>query len=142
LVKALCMREVSPAVIIHGLPDARAALAPGRPVTLLSARHAAGYAGCLWWCRVLQASGFTGTALLDCGTAPGRALEALKLGLRGVVLSCEPPAYAVIAELAAAQGALLLPVPPPALDLAQRGAARRLEGWLTPTPDDFARGIG
>ena len=38
-----------PAVVVHGLADAEAALAVGRPVTLLSAPGAALYAGCLWW---------------------------------------------------------------------------------------------
>ena len=118
------------AVIVHGLVDIRAALAPGRPVTLLSAPGAALYAGGLWWRELLAAAEYTGPALLDCGPAPGRAWEALKLGLRGVVLApC--PAWDQVAEYAAAQGALLLPAPPPALDFCSPGAAWRLEAWLT-----------
>ncbi|MGO9817726.1 MAG: hypothetical protein ACLPJJ_06075 [Acidocella sp.] len=117
------------AVIVHGLVDIRAALAPGRPVTLLSAPGAALYAGGLWWRELLAAADYAGPALLDCGPAPGRAWEALKLGLRGVVLApC--PAWDQVAEYAAAQGALLLPAPPPALDFCSPGAARRLEAWL------------
>jgi len=118
------------AVIVHGLVDIRAALAPGRPVTLLSAPGAALYAGGLWWRELLAAAEYTGPALLDCGPAPGRAWEALKLGLRGVVLApC--PAWDQVAEYAAAQGALLLPAPPSALDFCSPGGARRLEAWLT-----------
>lgn len=124
------MMEISPAVIIHSLAHARRALEPSLPVTLLSAPGAALYAGCLWWQKLLEQAEFKGTALLDCADAPGRALEALKLGLGGIVLQCPPAAFAVAAEIAAAQGALLLPHAPPALDLGQNGANRRLEAWL------------
>jgi hypothetical protein len=124
------MSELSQAVVVHGLSDARAALAVGRPVTLLSAPGAALYAGCLWWRELLAAAGYEGVALLDCGAAPGRAVEALRLGLRGIVLEAPPAAFDVVAKLAAAQGAVLLAVAPPALDLALPGAHRRLKSWL------------
>jgi hypothetical protein len=125
------MIQHQPAVIVHSLAHARQALAPARPVTLLSARGAAQFAGCLWWQELLAQSGHAGAALLDCGDAPGRALEALKLGLTGLVLRCPPPAFAVVAEIAAAQGAVLVAEAPPALDLAESGAARRLLPWLS-----------
>jgi hypothetical protein len=124
------MFEISPPIIVHSVPQTRLVLAYGRPVTLLSAPGAAEYAGCLWWKHLLTEAEFFGTALLDCGDAPGRALEALKLGLCGVILRCPPASYAVVAEIAAAQNALLLPQAPPALDLAQSGAARHMEQWL------------
>ena len=117
-------------VMVHGLADARVALAVGRPLTLLSAPGAAQYMGCLWWRELLAAAAFEGPALLDCADAPGRALEALKLGLRGVVLAAPPAAFALVAELATAQGALLLARAPPALDLGEAGAQRRLLAWL------------
>ncbi len=116
--------------MVHGLPDVRMALAVGRPLTLLSAPGAAQYMGCLWWRELLGAAGFDGPALLDCGDAPGRALEALRLGLRGLVLAAPPAAFAVVAQLAGLQGAVLLERAPPALDLAQPGAKRRLAAWL------------
>jgi hypothetical protein len=125
------MIQHQPAVIVHSLAHARQALAPARPVTLLSARGAARYAGCLWWQELLAQSGHAGPALLDCGDAPGRALEALKLGLTGLVLRCPPPAFAVVAEIAAAQRAVLMAEAPPALDLAESGAVRRLLSWLS-----------
>jgi len=127
-----------PAVIIHGLADARAALAPHRPVTLLSAPGAASYAGCGWWRAVVAAAlaGHPGAAVpdaLDCAGAPGRALEALSLGCRLLVLyPC--PAWAGVAGRAAAQGASLLDRPPPALDLGQPGAVRHLAAWLSAPP--------
>ncbi|MBV8913575.1 MAG: hypothetical protein JOZ05_11120 [Acetobacteraceae bacterium] len=118
-----------PPIVIHGLEHARLALAPGRPVTLLSAPAAGLYAGCGWWRAVIAAAGCTGPDLLDCADAPGRALEALSLGCRGLVLRpC--PAWDSVAERAAAQGALLLRERPPALDLAEPGASRRIAAWL------------
>jgi hypothetical protein len=119
-----------PAVIVHGLADARAALAAGRPVTLLSAPGAAGYAGCLWWEALMRAAGFQGLSLLDCGAAPGRAVEALRLGLPGIVLGCEPAVFTGVAAIAAAQQAVLLAFAPPALDLGEPGAARKIVAWL------------
>jgi hypothetical protein len=118
-----------PAIIVHGLPHIRAALAPNRPVTLLSAPGAALYAGCGWWAALLAQTAFTGPAFLDCANAPGRAWEGLKLGLRGVILApC--PAWAQVGEYAASQNATLLSAVPPALDLALSGAERRLEAWF------------
>ena len=123
-----------PAVVIHGMAHARLALRMGRAVTLLSAMGAASYAGCGWWRALVDAAGDEFPAapmqdVLDCGTAPSRALEALSLGCRIAVLRpC--PAFSSVAERAAAAGAVLLAQPPPALDLAARGAARRLAAWL------------
>ncbi len=123
-----------PAVVIHGLPHARLALRPGRPVTLLSAPGAASCAGVAWWRAVVAAvrAEFPESDppdVLDCADAPGRALEALSLGCRVIVLR-PGPASADIAERAAAQGAVLLTAPPAALDLGDRGALRRLDAWL------------
>jgi len=130
-VKQSDMIPLQPAVIVHSLAQARQVTATGRPATLLSARGAALYAGCLWWQELLAQSGFTGQAFLDCGDAPGRALEALKLGLTGLVLRCPAPAFAAVAEIAALHYATLLAAAPPALDLAEPGAARRLSAWLS-----------
>ena len=119
-----------PAVIIHSLRDAQRALANQLPVTLLSAPAAALYGGCLWWYSLLQAAATDGPALLDCADAPGRAVEALKMGLKGIVLGCEPELFATVGELAGIYGALLLPAAPPALDMAERGVERKLAAWL------------
>ena len=129
---------LAPAVIIHGLADARIALAPGWPVTLLSAPGAASYAGCGWWRAVVAAAlaehpGVSAPDMLDCADAPGRALEALGIGCRLLVLHpC--PAWARIAARAGAEGASLLDQPPVALDLGQPGAARRITAWLARLP--------
>jgi len=118
-----------PAVIVHGLDDAKLASSYGRPVTLLSAPGAALFGGCLWWDALMRAVG-ADSSLLDCGDAPGRAVEALRLGLPGVVLTCETEIFLRVAGIAAAHGAVLLPAAPPALDMAARGAARKLAAWL------------
>ena len=129
---------LSPAVIVHGLAHARLALSCGHPVTLLSAPGAASYAGCGWW-RAMVAAALAehpGTAtadVLDCAGAPGRALEALSLGCRLVVLQ-PGPAWADISGRAESQGARLLPAPPPALDLGWRGEDRQLLDWLGELP--------
>jgi hypothetical protein len=117
------------AVIVHDVNQARAALAAGRPVTLLSAPNAAMFGGCLWWRALLREADFAGLSLLDCGDAPGRALEAIRLGLPGVILTASD-AYAAVAIIAAEAGAVMLRQAPPALDLGQRQAERELMAWL------------
>ncbi len=119
-----------PAIVIHGLTQARLALAPGKPVTLLSAPGAASFAGCAWWHQLIGQAGAEHVPnFLDCADAPGRALEALSIGCRGLILRpCS--AWASVAERAEASSVLILPKRPEALDLADSGAARRIEAWL------------
>lgn len=124
-----------PAVIVHGLPEARAALRPGRPVTLLSARGAALYAGVLWWRELVAAARAAGPAtpvydILDCADAPGQAMAALRAGQRVLVLDPACPAFAAVRGAAESLGAVVLKRAPPALDLHDRRAARRLQAWL------------
>lgn len=126
-----------PAVIIHGRSDADAVLAAARPVTLLSARGAGAYAGCLWWQALVAQACATHPAvpvvdLLDCGDASGHALAALRIGLRGLVLAPTAPGWQRVAAIAAAEGAQLLATAPEALDMAEHGAVRRLHDWLHP----------
>jgi hypothetical protein len=130
------MIRLAPAVMIHGAADARMALAPRLPVTLVSAPGAALYAGAGWWTALIAAArsahpGLVFDDLLDCGDAPGRAAEALRAGQRGLVLRpVSPAAYERVRLMAEALGAVLRPDMPEALDLSRRGAARRLPGWL------------
>jgi hypothetical protein len=130
---------VYPAVIVHGLADATAALAPGLKVTLLSAPGAALFAGCLWWRHVVVAARteypHTETIdILDCADAPGLAMGALRSGVHRLVLWPQAPGQAKVAATAAAQGGFVLPQAPPALDLAQHNAIRRLDAWLRQPP--------
>lgn len=115
-----------PAVIVHSLGDARAALAAakvlGVPVCLRSAPGAAGYAGPAWWREVTAAAAaaFPGVAFaasLDCADAPGDALAALRAGVSLIRLRAAPRVRAAVAAAAAAKGARLDDDRTPALDL-------------------------
>jgi hypothetical protein len=127
---ASAIDRLPPALIVHDAADIARALAPARPVTLLSPPGFALHAGCLWWQSLLAAARFDGPALLDCADAPGRALEALRIGLRDLVLDPATPAFPRIAALADESGATLLAAPPPALDLAAEIAPAALAAWL------------
>ena len=112
-----------PAVIIHGLPDARRALARGYPVTLLSAPGAALYAGGLWWRSLIAAAreefpDRTWNDVLDCADASGQALAAIRTGVVRLVLWPEAPGWAAIEAMSRRQGGFVLPQAPPLLPLA------------------------
>ncbi|WP_114377749.1 hypothetical protein [Elioraea thermophila] len=127
------------AVVVHGLDQARAALAAaerlGVMLDLLSGPGAACYAGAGWW------QALTGTAraahpsvagrdILDCADEAGLALEALRGGIRAVVFEGAEAQAERLAAIARALGAEVLTSRPPALDLGEAGAARRLAAWL------------
>jgi hypothetical protein len=125
-----------PAVVVHGLTDARTVLGLGAPVMLLSAPGAALYAGCGWWRALIaharaEFPGATMTDALDCADASGQALAALRIGQHIVVLAPDAPGWTSVAAIAAECGGLVLAQRPPALDLAGRAALRRLPAWLT-----------
>jgi len=106
-------------------------VAPGRPVTLLSAPGAALYAGCLWWRSLVDQVRRDGvTDLLDCADGSGQAMAALRIGVCRLILSSDAPGWDAVAEIAAGLGGCVLTRAPEALDMAQRGAARRLDAWL------------
>ncbi len=134
-------QSLPPCVVVHSLEHATTALAPGRPVTLLSARGAALYAGAGWWRQlVAQARARHPHThchdVLDCARAPGLALAALRLGQTGLLLDATSPGYARVAALAAAKyGVRLLSQRPPSLDLAGHGALRLLPAVLAGSKD-------
>src|ERR1700733_765706 len=95
---------IHPAVIVHGLADAKAALTFGLPVTLLSAPGAAIFAGCLWWREMVAAAradfpDLQALDILDCADASGAAMGALRSGLCRLVLWPEAPGWARVAEI-------------------------------------------
>lgn len=115
-----------PAFIVHGLAQAVAACAAaaeaGRPITLISAPSCAQYAG-IGWFQALVAEARAAkpaadvTAILDCGDAAGRAMQALTHGLSRLVVAPDCPALPRLHALAAAHGATILTEAPDALDL-------------------------
>lgn len=125
-----------PAVIIHNYADGHAVLAQNRPVTLISAPGAALFAGCGWWMAMVAQlladhPGRIFEDWLDCGDAPGRAAEALRIGQRRLILRpATPLVFERVRLMAEECGAAVLPAPPPALDLASPGARRQLAAWL------------
>jgi hypothetical protein len=123
------------AVVVHGLIDARSVLSVGRPVTLLSAQGAVMYAGSAWWRALIDRSAaeypdVPFDNILDCADASGLALGALRIGQRRIILHPAAPGRAEVAAAAATLGCEVLTHRPPALDMAQHGALRRLHSWL------------
>jgi hypothetical protein len=135
--------ERYPAVIVHGLADARLALSVGLPVTLLSAPGAALFAGCGWWRALVRQARAAAPAvpvadILDCADGAGQALAALRIGQQLLVLAPGAPGWDAVAAIAAQLGGEALKSPPPALDLNQRQARHLLHDWLQmrTTPGD------
>jgi hypothetical protein len=130
------------AVTIHNHAHALAALAalPGGRrgpwrLILLSAPGAAGFLGPGWWAALINslqprmhAAGVRD--LLDCGASAGRAMEALRIGVRGLILSPECPQFEAVLARATPLAARLERERPAALDLAEKNAVRRLADWL------------
>ena len=135
------------AVVIHSHAHALVALAaaervrsasgpePSAGLLLLSAPAAAGYLGPGWWAALIAAlqprmQAVDAVEVLDCGEAAGRAMEALRIGLRRLILSAQCPQQRAVLARAAALGATVAAQRPEALDLAESDAERRLAAWL------------
>ena len=120
---------MQPAILIHGVDDARAALRAaqetGRPVTVISAPGAAAYGGPAWFDNVVrharaECPHARVTAILDCDDAAGYTLGALRYGIKHVRFDGRADVTAKLREIAAAQGATLITEEFATLDL--RGA--------------------
>ncbi len=138
----MTQRIRSPAVTVHALAQAEAALAAARPagVMLLSAPGAAVFAGPAWFLALAAEAarrrpGVGCIVALDCADAAGTALAAIRAGARTVILDGASPAFAAVAAAAAEAGACLLPERPASLDLGRidlrrRADLARLAAWL------------
>jgi len=130
-----------PALLFRRADEAAAALAaaatlPGPPLLLLlSAPAAAAWPGAAVIAAMVAGAasrhpGVPHRAALDCGTAAGLALDALRQGWRLLVLEGTHPAFPQVAGAASSLGATVLPEAPLALDLAgldlRRPAARAI----------------
>jgi len=130
------MQTGAPAVTIHSLDEGDRVLRFGWPVTILSAPGAALYAGPGWWRAVMaelkaRYPDAPFIEVLDCADAPGRAAEALRAGQRRILFRPESAAlFAAVTAMAEAYAAEIWSARPPALDMAARGAERRLAAWL------------
>ncbi|HEX3404819.1 MAG TPA: hypothetical protein VHT74_31280 [Acetobacteraceae bacterium] len=84
------------------------------------------------------------TDILDCADASGLALGALRIGQRRLVLHPAAPGWRAVAVIAGSLGGEVLTFRPPALDMAERAAARRLHNWLQIriTPGDSGAALG
>src|SRR5690348_5133367 len=109
--------QLCPAVIVHGLDDAVAALAraalDGVPVTLLSAQGAGLFAGCGWWRAIVEAARakhpeVTCIDILDCADGTGQALAALRVGVNRLVLWPEAPGRDSVVAIAESMGGFVL----------------------------------
>ena len=88
-----------PAVVVHDLAQARAALCEGLALTLLSAPGAACFAGAGWWRALIDMARAAHPHtpcqdVLDCADAPGHAMAAVRLGQAILVLDPACPAFA------------------------------------------------
>lgn len=129
------MLQLHPAVIVHGLVDVHRALAPGLPVTLLSARGAALFAGCAFWRELVRQARTAHPHtpihdVLDCADGSGYALAALRIGQHVIILDSGAPGRDAVIDIARQRGHHILHDRPPAFDLTRRGAAHQLEAWL------------
>ncbi|WP_231854193.1 hypothetical protein [Gluconacetobacter diazotrophicus] len=75
---------------------------------LLSPPDAGCFMGPAWWRALLAETGAGLPAYLDCGASAGRAVEALGLGLRHIVLHASCPQGDTVRLLAASLGATCL----------------------------------
>ncbi|MEZ5669794.1 MAG: hypothetical protein R3F55_20625 [Alphaproteobacteria bacterium] len=92
-------------------------------MTLVSAAGCAQSAGVGWFAAVVDQAreacpDVAIGAILDCTDATGRALQAISVGLRRLVVAADCPALPALSDLAAQAGATILTAPPDAIDLA------------------------
>jgi len=133
-----------PAVVVHDLAQARAALAAaveaGREIRLLTPAGGAHYAGPPYYAEVFRraaagqpAARFAAT--LDCGDDAALAVSAIAAGWRSLVLALGGAAFARVADIAGQHGAELLRRPPAGLDLgAGPEPLDRCRRWLAARP--------
>lgn len=122
--------------LAHAVTALKAAEEAGTPITLLSPPDFAAYGGAGFFNAIVRRArakvpAARSEAVLDCGDAPGVALEALRAGVEAVRFGGRPSVRKKIAEIAAAHGAQLFTVRPQALDLLDAADARAAcRAWL------------
>lgn len=129
-----------PAIRVHSLAEARIALAVarelGRPVTLVSARAAAGHGGPGWWRALVETAraeypDVAMTTILDCDDSAGDAMASLREGVEQICFRGRPDVAAKLHEIAARRGIAMLAALPLGLDLrALRDQQAACRVWL------------
>ena len=111
---------------IHSLTHLRAALtagaASGRPIVVLSAAGASGFAGAGWFAALVEHGRqefpeVPLTAILDCADRSGDVPAALKRGIGHLIFTGHPEAARRLGDIAAQSGAAILSARPAARDL-------------------------
>ena len=133
--------SVRPAIIVHDIVHARAALATaaalGIAIRLRSAPGAASYLGPSVFRAMIDAARESAAdadaiAVMDCGADVGRALSALRHGIERVRVNLPPAAVSRLAEIASGHGAAIDDDDDEALDLLNcPDPAATCRKWLT-----------
>lgn len=129
-----------PAVVVHSLDNARQALEAAaeldKPITLVSAPGAAGYAGAAWFRKVValaaaERPGASYRAVLDCADQPGLVLAALRQGISVVRFTGKRAVVTKLSAIADGYGAEIVTGRLEALDLRGQADARAAcRAWL------------
>jgi acyl-CoA reductase-like NAD-dependent aldehyde dehydrogenase len=116
-----------PVAVVHTLAHAVGALTAaaqvGRPVVLISAPDAGGYAGPGWFAALVAMAreavpAAQSSSFLDCGESAGAALAAMRAGIEGVVFTGRAEVVRRLADIARQHGVRFETFrPSPALDL-------------------------
>ncbi len=116
----------APAIVIHDLAQAEAALVAardlGRPVTLTCAAGAIGYLGARTFLKIIETAAAAAPeaefeTLVDCGGEPGLALAALRHGATRIAVDVSGTAAERLSDIARQLGATMQPPVGNALDL-------------------------
>jgi len=126
--------ETFPAVIVHSLGDAVAALARGAAdganVTFALRLRRGVVPGCGWWHALMESAraeypNVPCVDILDCADGTGVAFAALRIGLSHLVLWPEAPGRDAVVAIAEAQAGFVLMTPPPANSVVAGSRANR-----------------
>ena len=135
------------AITVHSLEHACIALNAAHelnvPVTLLSAPGAAGYAGVGWFCALIdeartQYPDVSMTPILDCASAAGDALAAIREGVQAIRFSGKKNVKDKIMDIALQSGVAVLTRRAQSLDLgdveiAVADLSEACRDWLKPS---------
>ncbi|QNT79022.1 hypothetical protein [Entomobacter blattae] len=115
----------------------------GKPLfNFISAPNAGGFMGVCWWSELLYNYAplhwQTNTHIIDCGPHAGWALQALRLGIKSIILKGKCPQFDTIKERANSIGHTIIAERLPALDMRNNDSKFILHDYLNSSnPHDF-----